>query len=198
MIMEFLKFKDDICLIKLKALIMKKFIPEIILFSKLLSFTVIIISCKKHDTVPSTQPAVNNTPPAQGPSIPPFSGTWIGTINVDDLNLCTYTGDPITVKQTWLVSPDSSVTITDTCLDHNSSTFWTQTWKGKLYNQDSLFVTLTKNINCFGVSQPMTTQLKTKIIKAPDNKYTITAKVDYPMCPPDCLFSFNYLIKKQD
>jgi hypothetical protein len=187
-----------IYLIKLKTLIMKKAIPEIVLFFKLLSFTDIIISCKKHDTVPSPQPAVDNTPPPLGPSIPPFSGTWIGTINVDDLNLCTYTGDPITVKQAWLVSPDSSVTINDTLLDHNSSTFWTQTWKGRLYNQDSLFVTLTKNINCFGVSQSMTTQLKTKIIKAPDNKYTITAKVDYPMCPPDCLFAFNYLIKKQD
>jgi hypothetical protein len=179
---------------------MKKAIPKIILFFKLLSFTVIIISCKKHDTVPSTQPAVNNILPVQAPSIPPFSGTWIGTINVDDINpnFCNYTGDPITVKQVWLVSPDSSVTINDTLIDHNSSTFWTQTWKGKLYNQDSLFVTLTRNINCYGVSQPMTTQLATKITKAPDNKYTITAKVDYPMCPPDCLFSFNYLIKKQE
>ena len=177
---------------------MKKAMSTIVLLISLLSCTVVIISCKKQDTVPATQPALNNPPPAQEPSIPPFSGTWTGTINVDDLNLCTYTGDPITVKQAWLVSPDSSVTITDTLLDNNSSTFWTQTWNGRLYNQDSLFVTLTKNINCFGVSQTMTTQLKTKIIKAPDNKYTITAKVDYPMCPPDCLFSFNYLIKKQD
>ena len=181
---------------------MKKAIREIVLFFKLLSFTVMIISCKKHDTAPSTQPAVNNPPPPQGPSIPPsippFSGTWIGTINVDDLNLCVYTGDPITVKQTWLVSPDSTVTIIDSCLDQNSPIFWTQTWKGRLYNQDSLFVTLTKIINCFGAGQTMTTQLKTKIIKAADNKYTITAKVDYPMCPPDCLFAFNYLIKKQN
>lgn len=178
---------------------MKKAIPEIILFFELLSVAGIIISCKKQDTGPSTPPAVNNTPPVQVPSIPPFSGTWIGTINVDDINpnFCNYTGDPVTVKQTWLVSPDSSVTITDSCLDYNSSTPWTQTWKGKLYNQDSLLVTLTKNINCFGASQPLTTQLKTKIIKAPDNKYTITAKVDYPMCPPDCLFSFNYLVKKE-
>lgn len=106
---------------------MKKAIHGIILFFKLLSFIVIIISCKKHDTVPSSQPDINDTPPPQGPSVPPsiapFSGTWIGTINVDDLNLCTYTGDPITVKQAWLVSPDSSVTITDSLLDHNSSSF---------------------------------------------------------------------------
>jgi hypothetical protein len=112
--------------------------------------------------------------------------------------LCSYTGDPITVKQVWLVRPDSSVTIKDSLLDRNSSTYGTQSWEGRLYNQDSLFVTQTKNIDCFGVIQPMTTQLRTKIIKAPDNKYTITAKVDYPMCPPVCMFAFNYLIKKQD
>ncbi|HET9432574.1 MAG TPA: hypothetical protein VFO37_02400 [Chitinophagaceae bacterium] len=145
-----------------------------------------IVSCKKNADDPSP------------PSIQSFSGTWIGTINVDDLNLCTWTGDPITVRQTWLVSPDSSVTINDTLLDHNSSIPWTQTWKGRLYNQDSLFVTQTSNVNCFGVNQTMTTQLKTKIIKTPDNKYTFTAKVDYPVCPPVCLFAFNYLVKKQD
>lgn len=179
---------------------MKKEIVEIMLFISLLLSTIMIIACKKHDTAPAPEPIVNNPPPVRGPSIAPFSGKWTGTINVDAiyLYLCSYTGSPITLKQDWLVSPDSSVTIIDTAFDYNSTHAWTQTWKGKLYNQDSLSLTLTKDNNCFGVTHTMKTELKTKIVKTPDNKYTITAKVHYPMCPPDCQFTFNYLVEKQD
>ena len=86
----------------------------------------------------------------------------------------------------------------ETNLDYNISKPWTQTWKGRIYNQDSLSITLTKDIKCFDVSLPMTTSVKIKIEKAVNGKYSITAKVDYPMCPPDCLFTFNYLINKQE
>lgn len=188
---------DTDLLKNLKTLTVKKIISIIAFYVKIFFFTTIAISCKKEGTQPVNQPNSNNAPPVQGSSILNFSGTWIGTIKVDDLNLCYYSGDPIATSQVWIVNPDSSVTIIETLLDFNDSTPWTQTWKGKLYDSDSLFISLTRTINCFGANQPMTTQLKTKIVKTQDNKYTITAKVDYPMCPPDCLFAFNYLIKKQ-
>ena len=180
---------------------MKKTIFTINLFL-ILFFAIIIISCKKKDTTAATPSTVNNppvVPPAKGTGIGPFSGTWTGTIRVDDKhpNFCNYTSDPIAVKQEWSIKPDSSITIIETLLDSATTTPWTQNWTGRLYNLDSLLITTTKNINCFGASLPMTTQLRAKIVRTLDNKNTIMAKVDYPMCPPDCLFTFNYIIKQE-
>lgn len=182
---------------------MTKTILTIHLFANLLFFAVTIISCKKKDTTAGTLPPVNNPLPvsaAKGTGIAPFSGTWTGTIKVDDIhpNLCYYTSDPITFKQEWSINTDSSVNIIEILLDASGTSQWDQTWTGRLYNQDSILITMTRTIDCFGVPKIMNTQLRTKIVKGQDNKYTITSKVDYPMCPPDCLFSFNYLINKQD
>lgn len=178
---------------------MKKSVSLQMLVVALLSALFLVASCKKEDAGRSNQ-ANSNAASAPETGMYLFVGTWTGTIRVDDIhpNFCTYSGDPITVTQKWSVNNDSSFTIVETLLDFNSTIPWTTTWKGRLYNRDSLSISMSKGINCYGATQTMRTQLNTKILKGQDNKYAITTIVDYPMCPPDCLFYFNYSLKKED
>lgn len=163
----------------------------------------LLITCKKENSIGSiNNPATGTTQPDTTQVdtthyIKPYSGTWKGTIQVTDVNpsFCHYVGDPVSVIQNWKVKTDSSVKIEESYKDVGSSTRRFYIWEGSIHHKDSITITSSRTINCFGQANILAVNIKSKIIKNGD-RYSLETSLDYPMCPPDCLFIFNYLMTK--
>ncbi|HJS54800.1 MAG TPA: hypothetical protein VJ765_09660 [Chitinophagaceae bacterium] len=161
----------------------------------------ILITCKKENSSgsinnPATdimQPDTTQVDTTQ--YIKPYSGTWKGAIQVTDVNpsRCYFSGDPVSVIQNWKVKTDSSVKIEESYTDLGSSTRQSYIWEGSIHHNDSIAITSSRTINCFGQADKLVVNIKAKIIKNVD-RYSLETSLDYPMCPPDCLFIFNYLM----
>jgi len=160
--------------------------------------SLLLITCKKGNYSDSiNDPAPDTTQPDTAQYIKPYSGSWKGTIQVTDINpsFCYYSGDPVSVIQNWKVKTDSSVKIEESYMDVGSSIPRSYIWEGSIHHKDSITITSSRTMTCFAQANPLVVNIKAKIIKNGD-RYSLETSIDYPMCPPDCLFIFNYLMTK--
>jgi len=146
--------------------------------------------CKK-----DTHSTVSQQPPAPDPPTgsAPYSGKWTGIINVTERypDLCTWNGGTVGITQNWIVIGDS-VQVEDIAKDNGGT--YTSYWRGTIRN-DTLEMISKRNINCFGEVKSTEVVVKAPISSLID-KYSIQTSAVYSMCPPDCVFVYNFIISK--
>ena len=164
---------------------MKELLRNTIIFMMLLCISP---GCKKNTDSTLTQ----QTPtPSPGPAA--YSGTWRGIINVTEQNpdLCTWGGGVVGTTQNWTVVGDS-VQVEDISEDNGG--IYTNYWLGTIRN-DTLEMISKRNVNCFGEARSLEIVVKAPILSLID-KYSIETSAVYSLCPPDCVFVYNFKISK--
>lgn len=153
-----------------------------VLFFMLAVVSIAFTSCKKNESSSN-----NNSNASQFSDL---NGTWTGTATMVKKGSCDVSGNPTyNVSQNWTVDNNGKVNIVETV---SSQSF---KWEGTIDNNNNISITNNTTATCNGSSTSRIYTLQGKIIKN-GNNYTLTSIVDYPLCPPDCLFNLNYSLSK--
>ena len=123
-----------------------------------------------------------------------LNGTWTGTATMVQKGSCNVSGNPTyNVSQNWTVDNNGKFNIVETLGQAISSRSFK--WEGTIDNNNNISITNNTTATCNGSSTSLIYTLQGKIIKN-GNSYTLTSIVDYPLCPPDCLYNLNYSLSK--
>jgi hypothetical protein len=150
----------------------------------------ILPACKKDSTVAQQAPPPPPPPPLGSA---PYSGKWTGIIDVtaQHPDLCYWNGGRVSITQNWIVVGDS-VQVEDIMKDSGGT--FTYYWRGTI-RKDTLEMISKRTVNCFGE-----VRFNEIVVKAPisslTDMYSIQTSVVYSMCPPNCVFVFDFIMTK--
>lgn len=137
-------------------------------------------SCKKDEVTPKID-------------LITLSGTWTGLSTINKKGTCTFTDSIATITQIWYVTSAGIVTIEETHIYNSFS--GTTSWTGSVDQSLKLTITRTDNTNCFGTLETKSFTLSGQIQKTPTG-YNLDQKMDFSICPPNCLFDMHYNLWK--
>ena len=142
----------------------------------------LLMSCKK-SSLPNGNTGLSS-----------FSGTWKGTVEWIQVGLCSETHTVDTTTQQWTVDDNGNVNIAE--IRNFKSEKDSITWTGTMSQDYDINITSVRITNCFGTPGILTLNLKDKIVSN-SNSRSLNTTIDYPLCPPNCLFENLYSVTKQ-
>ncbi|MBL7847199.1 MAG: hypothetical protein JNL40_07010 [Cyclobacteriaceae bacterium] len=137
-------------------------------------------SCKKDEVTPKID-------------LITLSGTWTGLSTINKKGTCTYTDSIATITQVWSVTSAGAVSIQESFSYNTFSS--TTSWTGSVDQSLQLTITRSENTNCFGTVETKSFTLSGQIQKTPTG-YNLDQKMDFSICPPNCLFDIHYVLWK--
>jgi len=122
-----------------------------------------------------------------------LNGTWTGTSTILKKGSCVFSDSVATVVQVWNVTAAGAVSIEESF--HFSAASGTHNWIGTVDKSLNVSVTRTQSTNCFGTLEDKSFTL-TATIQQTSSGFKLDQKMDFPLCPPACLFDQHYLMIK--
>lgn len=171
----------------------------------LVGFVVLFAAAAACDKSNSGNPTPNapadtsdeETPPPDGPpstGSAPYSGRWLGTITVTDVdsNACIYPDKLVETTQGWTVQGDSVQVAELIAVNSERRTYY---WRGTIRN-DTLQMESKRYERCPGGVSLRQLRLKAPI-KMVNNTYRLEGFSAYKVCEPNCVIELAYQLRKE-